>query len=33
MSNIVEKIFRLDARILKKYKNQAKKVMAYEEEI
>lgn len=33
MSNIVEKIFRLDARILKKYKNQAKKVMAYEEEM
>ena len=33
MSNVIEKIFRLDARILKKYRNQAKKVMSFEEEM
>lgn len=31
MSNFIEKVFRIDQRILKKYKNQAKKVMALED--
>ena len=31
MANIIEKIFRLDARILKKYQKEADKVLAYED--
>ena len=33
MANFIEKIFRFEARILKKYEREAEKVMAYEEEM
>ena len=33
MSNFIEKIFRFDARVLKKYAKQADKVLAYENEM
>ncbi len=33
MSNIIEKIFRFDARTLKKYEKEADKVLAYEQEM